>query len=121
MFSMKKALIFLFLIAVVSCKKEGPRSFEKLEGVALGTTFHITMDDPAEKVKEIHIDSLIHAVNRSLSTYLPNSDISKINRGDTTILVDDLFQEVFDKTLLQTKLVKYPQSMWHVPNRLRIN
>lgn len=98
MFSMKKVLIFLFLIAVVSCKKEGSSSFEKLEGLAFGTTFHITMDDAAEKIKETQIDSLIHAVNRSLSTYLPNSDISKINRGDTTILADDLFQEVFDKS-----------------------
>jgi thiamine biosynthesis lipoprotein len=98
MFRMKKALFFLLLITVLSCKKEGSRSFVKLEGIAFGTTFHITMEDDEKKVKETEIDSLIHVMNRSLSTYLPNSDISKINRGDTAVLVDELFQEVFDKS-----------------------
>ena len=37
-------------------------------------------------------------VNKSLSTYIPNSDISKINNGDTTIVVDDFFTEVFNKS-----------------------
>mgnify|MGYP000937060878 CR=1 FL=1 len=38
---------------------------------------------------------MIHAVNKSVSTYMPNSDISKINRGDKTVVVDDIFKEVF--------------------------
>ena len=29
---------------------------------------------------------------------MPNSDISKINNGDTSIVVDDMFQEVFEKS-----------------------
>jgi thiamine biosynthesis lipoprotein len=33
-----------------------------------------------------------------MSTYHPNSDISKINRGDSTVLVDDFFVEVFEKS-----------------------
>lgn len=69
-----------------------------MEGFAFGTTFHITMDDPLGVVKESDIDSLIHLMNKSLSTYLPNSDISKINRGDATVIVDDLFVEVFEKS-----------------------
>lgn len=95
---MKKFLFFLLLYSLLSCEKEAPRSFQKLEGHAFGTTFHITMDDIDGKVKESDIDSLIYVMNRSLSTYQPNSDISKINRGDTTVLVDDLFVEVFEKS-----------------------
>jgi thiamine biosynthesis lipoprotein len=30
-----------------------------------------------------------------VSTYLPDSDISKINRGDSTVVVDSIFKEVF--------------------------
>ncbi len=95
---MKKAIYFLFLISSISCENEDLISFEKMEGLAFGTTFHITMDDPEKKIEESDIDSLIHAMNRSLSTYLSNSDISKINRGDTTVVVDELFKEVFMKS-----------------------
>jgi len=96
---MKKVFFFLFLISFISCENKDVISFEKMEGLAFGTTFHITMDDPENKIKETDIDSLIHAMNRSLSTYLVNSDISKINRGDTTVVVDELFSEVFAKSL----------------------
>jgi len=35
------------------------------------------------------------AVNKSMSTYIPDSDISKINQGDSRLVVDEMFQEVF--------------------------
>jgi thiamine biosynthesis lipoprotein len=95
---MKKILFFVLAYWFASCHKEELRSYEKLEGHAFGTTFHITMDDLHGKIKESDIDSLIYVMNRSLSTYQPNSDISKINRGDTTVSVDDLFVEVFQKS-----------------------
>ncbi|MGB1450864.1 MAG: FAD:protein FMN transferase, partial [Marinirhabdus sp.] len=38
---------------------------------------------------------VVQAVNSSVSTYLPNSAISKINRGDPTVVVDAIFKEVF--------------------------
>jgi len=87
-------LVFL----TYSCEKEGQKEFKQLEGLALGTSFHITMDDGSGQVSESDIDSIIHAMNRSLSTYIPNSDISRINKGDTLVLVDELFQEVFEKS-----------------------
>jgi thiamine biosynthesis lipoprotein len=42
------------------------------------------------------IDSVFAAVNRSLSTYIPSSDISKINCGDSTLTVDAMFRDVFE-------------------------
>ena len=74
------------------------RLIRQLEGLAFGTSFNITFDDPKIRYTEADIDSLIHAMNKSLSTYIPNSDISKINKGDTTVVVDALFQEVFEKS-----------------------
>ena len=96
---MKKLIFILLLSVLTSCKEEVSESYKKLEGMALGTTFHITMFDSAGKIEERQIDSLIHVMNRSLSTYLPNSDISKINKGDSTVLIDDIFKEVFNKSL----------------------
>jgi thiamine biosynthesis lipoprotein len=97
-FGMNKVLIILFVFLIYSCDSETIKPSKQLEGLAFGTSFHITMDDKDEQVSESDIDSLIHAMNRSLSTYIPNSDISKINNGDTTVIVDELFKEVFQKS-----------------------
>ncbi len=93
------ALSILFVL-VLSCKqkpeKQEVNDFTKLEGVAFGTTFHITYGDERDYTRQI--DSLFHLVNKSLSTYISNSDISKINKGDSTVVVDAYFKEVFKKS-----------------------
>lgn len=92
---LKFAIIILLTLAVFSCKQNDDK-FIKLEGFAFGTSFHITYGGEKDYTKQI--DSLFHLVNKSLSTYIPNSDISKINKGDTTIVVDHYFTEVFKKS-----------------------
>ncbi|KPM30298.1 ApbE family lipoprotein [Croceitalea dokdonensis DOKDO 023] len=64
-------------------------------GNAFGTTYSIIYlsDSPIDYQREI--DSVVNAVNRSMSTYLPDSDISKINQGDSTLIVDKMFRDVF--------------------------
>ncbi|MEN8124791.1 MAG: FAD:protein FMN transferase [Bacteroidota bacterium] len=96
-----KKIILLALLSVLlyACKNSGEiGKISQLEGQALGTTFHITYIDSEHRNFESQIDSLFHTLNRSLSTYIPNSDISKINNGDSTILVDKMFTEVFQKS-----------------------
>ena len=43
------------------------------------------------------IDSLFTVINKSMSTYIPNSDISKINSGDSLLQVDAHFIKVYEK------------------------
>lgn len=92
--------LFIVLICSFSCKEKAEiqeiNEFTKLEGVAFGTTFHITYGTQIDYTKQI--DSLFHLINKSLSTYISNSDISKINNGDSTIVVDQYFKEVFRKS-----------------------
>ena len=95
---MNKSFFFFLFLIVISCKDQKNNNFSKLEGHALGTSFHLTFEDLNSSVSENQIDSLIHLVNKSMSTYLPSSDISRINRGDTTVIVDEMFQEVFKKS-----------------------
>lgn len=90
-------LLFL-IVGLLSCEKEPQTSYQKLDGFAFGTSFNISFEALESQVTESDIDSLIYVMNKSLSTYIPNSDISKINKGDTTIIVDALFQEVFEKS-----------------------
>jgi thiamine biosynthesis lipoprotein len=68
-----------------------------LSGEAFGTVYVVKYYDLAADAPAVQkgIDSVIYRVNKSMSTYIPQSDISKINRGDTTVLVDEMFKEVF--------------------------
>ncbi len=95
---MKKVLFLLFFLIFISCSNNKTLKYSKLKGLALGTSFNIIYHDKFDNINEKQIDSLIHLVNKSMSTYIPNSDISKINSGDTTVIVDNLFQEVFNKS-----------------------
>lgn len=92
---MRKGLIFVVvMIAFISCSKEVTQQVEF--GEALGTTYQIIYFDTAKNEQfSAQIDSVFAAVNQSMSTYIPTSDISKLNAGDSSIRVDAMFQEVF--------------------------
>ncbi len=94
----KKVIYFFAFLLLFACAKTTKSSYKNFEGNALGTTFHISLEQGKYNLSEKQIDSLIYLINKSLSTYIPNSDISKINSGDSTIVVDDLFNEVFQKS-----------------------
>lgn len=85
----------LVLFVLFGCDEKEDKKIVKLEGVVFGTTYHITYLDEVNHQKSI--DSLFGLVNKSLSTYIPTSDISKINKGDSTVVVDDMFVDVFEK------------------------
>ncbi len=94
---MKKATLFLSILFLISCS-DNEVKHQKISGNAFGTTYNIIYQDFDNSNFEKQIDSLIYVVNKSMSTYMTNSDISKINQGDTTIKIDNHFKEVFFKS-----------------------
>jgi len=96
---MRYSILLLILINILSCKKVKVVEATNIEGLAFGTSYHITYYESDNENYSDAIDGLFYDVNKSLSTYIPNSAISKINNGDTTIVVDDYFKEVFEKSL----------------------
>lgn len=96
---MKKISVLIIIVLIYSCaESKQNQEFNSLTGYAFGTTYTISYKDPRNRDFSSQIDSIIYAVNKSLSTYLPSSDISKINQGDPTITVDEMFAEVFSKS-----------------------
>jgi len=92
---MIKQLFFLSIIVFFfSCRNETEEPMV-LKGNAFGTTYSIQYFSEAPLEAEKGIDSVIYRVNKSVSTYIPKSDISRINRGDTTVVTDAIFKEVF--------------------------
>ena len=94
---MKKILILFVLFA--ACSKH---EIVIIDGQALGTYYRIKYLDLGHDKENFQegIDSILNVINSSMSTYIPSSDISKINSGDSTIVVDEHFEKVFQKANL---------------------
>jgi len=92
--NMKNSVIFFLLIAFLGCASHPNWVKNQNIGSALGTSYSIIYisDSPLDFQKEI--DSVFKVINQSMSTYIPDSDISKINNGDTTVVVDEMFKDV---------------------------
>lgn len=85
------ALVLLF----VNCAPKERWVKNQNVGEAFGTTYSIIYIAHEELDYQKEIDSVITAVNASMSTYLPDSDISRINAGDSTVQVHHMFKDVF--------------------------
>lgn len=94
---MQKAISFFIIFLVISCSKKD-EIYQTSHGNAFGTTYTIKYKSEDGNNYSKQIDNIIYLMNKSLSTYLPNSDISKINQGNTNITVDAKFKEVFQKS-----------------------
>ena len=87
---MIKKLFFLISLALVSCSD----SIEQLRvsGPVFGTTYSIIYDSDTNF--ETAFDSLFSEINRSMSTYIITSDISRVN-SNIDVVVDHHFESVF--------------------------
>jgi len=86
--------LLVLLVVLTSCKKNETQIFT-IQGEAQGSTYSIKFVATEENVTKNQIDSLLTAFDLSLSTYRTDSKISKINAGDTSVIVDDFFTETF--------------------------
>ncbi|MBT5527799.1 MAG: FAD:protein FMN transferase [Cytophagia bacterium] len=93
-FNSKGIVIVSLLIAslFISCSK---KSYYQIQGATMGTYYHITFESERSKGVQEAIDEALIAVNNSLSTYIPQSTISRINKASEPIEVDSFFEEVF--------------------------
>ncbi len=88
-----QACLFLILVGCVNKHTEIIKNSN--DGTALGTTYSLVYFANEELDYQNQIDSVFTVINQSMSTYIPTSDISKINKGDSSIVVDKMFQDVF--------------------------
>ena len=92
-----KAFFLFFILIYSSCDSN---KLESHIGTALGTSYTIKYEQSIiDRLKvQDGIDSIFFEINNSLSTYMPNSDISRINNGDTLLRVDNHFKKVYEKS-----------------------
>jgi thiamine biosynthesis lipoprotein len=88
--------IIVYSLLFLQCNQSGDETI-KIDGEAQGTTYHISYLSSQKINYKTEIDSLLKAIDLSLSTYVPNSIISKINKNDTSVVADKYFIDVFNK------------------------
>lgn len=82
-------IIVLFLPILYSCESNYKKI--SLAGEAQGTYYAITYFDKNGRNYQPQIDSLLRAFDLSVSLWVDESVISRINRGDTTVVPDEVF------------------------------
>ncbi len=89
---MKLILICLLFLGLFGCNQT---EFRMFRGEAQGTTY--TIKYRGDQIEELitEIDELLLNIDKSMSTYLPSSKISQLNKGQG-IQLDPLFLEVFE-------------------------
>jgi len=93
--SISRLLYVLSILVIFGCKNYNQKEYTKLRGSVFGTTFNIVYNDTNDYSEEI--DSLFTRFNSSLSTYDPGSLISRVNKNDYLVEVDEYFIEAYEK------------------------
>ena len=94
---LKKYYSLFIVLAFLGCESVEKAAVQRLQGVALGTTYSISYQNSKldSVILEKAVDSILYVMNQSLSTYVKDSDISKINRGDSLLVIDQHFETVY--------------------------
>jgi thiamine biosynthesis lipoprotein len=83
--------LLLIVLTLYSCN-QNPKNI-KIVGQVFGTSYSVIYNSTTDYQKQF--DSLFYVVNKSMSTYQPNSIISKLNRNED-VKVDNHFIKVFN-------------------------
>lgn len=90
---------FLIVMTISGCRFQPPLIYKHLAGSAQGTTYHITYENEVGNDLGNQVDSILKAFDLTFSSYIPNSIISRINNNDSTVEINEMFKEVFNKSL----------------------
>lgn len=69
----------------------------KIDGNAQGSTYHISYFDEQNRDFQPEIEKILADFDLSVSTYIPNSIISRINSNEKNVVVDTYFIVCFNK------------------------
>jgi FAD:protein FMN transferase len=95
---MKNCVFPVFICMLFAgCSQNKSIPLISIEGEAQGTTYHISYYSDSQADFKSSVDSIVRKIDSSLSTYLPVSIISRINRNEMIVTPDAHFITVFNK------------------------
>lgn len=103
----KPILIVLLVISLTSCfpSNDSAKKEILLQGRTMGTTYNIKVVATAEQVETLQlqqkIDEVLKKVNQEMSTYIPDSEISRFNKSTSLepVAVSDGFARVLAESI----------------------
>jgi thiamine biosynthesis lipoprotein len=98
---MKNSFLVLFLmsLALISCNRKKELQLVKFNGEAQGTYYSITYYAEDATNYQIQIDSILKAFDKSVSLWEPTSVICRVNNNDSTVILDSIFVDIFNKSM----------------------
>ncbi len=90
-------LAVLLALAMLSCTPVEKKVM--FRGQAQGTYYALTYFDTEGRDFQPQIDSILHAFDQSVSMWVPESIISRINRDDSTAMPDPWFTDIFNRSI----------------------
>lgn len=87
--------VALIILSLASCDTKSDAKKISFTGEAQGTYYAITYFDDENRDFAPNIDSLLKAFDQSVSLWVDESIISRVNRDDTTVVLDDIFKYNF--------------------------
>jgi len=88
-----------WLMLLTSCKQHKEPVLVKMGGETQGTYYAITYYSADKQNLQPSIDSLLHRFDSTASTYKPNSIISRMNNNDASVIADEMFNIIFQKSI----------------------
>lgn len=85
--NIKLTLIILLALNISACfpSNDSPKTEVLLQGRTMGTTYNIKVVSTIDEVKSLQlqqkIDAVLKQVNQEMSTYIPDSEISRFNKS----------------------------------------
>lgn len=92
-----RVLLCSIVLSSVSVFSQVTQKPIRIEGEAQGTTYHITYFDGQNRDFQPEIVQILKDFDLSVSTYIPNSIISRINSNEKNVIVDKYFKACFKK------------------------
>ena len=94
---MKYLYTLCIAVLLTACGTTPKENIYYIKGEAQGTTYSITYIAKAP-VEKAAIDSILQVIDLSMSTYIDNSLISKINKGEN-LPIDPHFEKVLSASM----------------------
>jgi len=100
---MKRIIVLLLIFGLLAACSSREWVYHFTEGPIFGTSFHIHYQYNKGTNLDENILQVMSSFNSSLSTYDPNSVISKFNQNDSSVIADDYFTMCFERAQVISK------------------
>ena len=86
-----RSLLVAIALSVTACQPGSSPETARFEGETMGTTYLVQVSEPLSESERIAVSRAIQEtlddVNRTMSTYLPDSEVSQFNRAAAGVAV----------------------------------